>query len=843
MNRKNKSYFKVVFLFFSFLATLSMATIMQANSINELETESDVQVKNLERTNVQIFNITSTVNDSSINTVSDFDVAESGLILNNSQEGADTQLSGHIEGNTNLLNGVAKVIILEVNSKKPSTVNGPIEVAGSNAQVILSNPSGVICNSCGFLSANRAILTTGSLIIKDNTIDGYKVEKGNISINKGATFNSVVKNIDFIARNIYIDGIIDVNESDVRVTTGANQVNAENDKAIVIAGSGIASKYSLQVVKDAELKAKSLKFIGTENKAPLQNYGKLGAKEGGVNIVHSGILQNDKGKILTKGDIDISLDGGISNITGNIKSSRTITIDTKGQKFSNIDGSDISSLGTVSINSGALNNYASYIASDDILNIQTNGNEITNSSTIGANLGLASKNEMTISSGLFSNKKGQIKSTGDINFNTNNKNFNNVDSTIDTAENINLNSGALNNNQSRLRSVKKITINTNGNALKNSGLTADTDSDDSLGILSGEDGMSVTIAGLTNDKAIIATEGNMEFVNKGKISNQWGQIKSGGFLTFTSDSIDNLYGGLAAKKGADVTIDKTLDNNFGVVFLEGETSIIKTPYVNNHKGVIKGDSINIKTNKFNNTSGLIVTQVDLDIDSPEVTNNNSSGYQTEMGFYVGQPDQIGGVISKGNIVLKGDKLTSSSGRIITENGNLNINYKTVDNSKGLMVSKKEAFITSETFTNNHGTLYGKEKLKLNTNKLSNTGSGTVEDNNLDGVVASDGTTDITISTDFENKGMISGIKELLVNVNGKYTNGSKSFMSGENSFNLNVTGNVINNGTLNSTKISSITGKDITNEKSGVIVGRDGVKINSSGTYSNKGKVVGQLID
>ncbi|EKT61990.1 filamentous hemagglutinin N-terminal domain-containing protein [Providencia burhodogranariea] len=841
MNRKNKSYFKLVFLFFSFIATLSMATIMQANSINELE--SDEQIKNLEKANVQIFNIASTINDGSLNTVDSFDVTESGTILNNSKDGADTQLSGHIDGNSNLSNGVAKVIVLEVNSKNPSTVNGLVEVAGSNAQVILSNPSGIICNSCGFLSANRVVLTTGSLSVKNNTVDGYKVEKGNIAINNGATFNSVIKNIDLIARNIFIDGIIDVNSSEVRITTGANQVNAENDQAIAITGSGATSKYSFQIVKDAELNTKSLKFIGTENKSPLQIYGKLGAEEGGINIVHSGILQNEKGKISTKGDVNISLDGGISNITGKIKSSKTITIDTKGQKFSNIDGSDISSLGTVSINSGALTNYASYIASDNLLNIQTNGNEITNSSTIGANLGLASTNGITINSGLFSNKKGKIESNGNIDFNTNNKNFNNIDSTIDTAENINLNSGIFNNNQSRLRSIKKVTINTNGNTLKNDGLTADTDSDDSLGILSGEGGMSITISGLTNDKAIIATEGNMDFVNKGKISNQWGHIKSGGFLNFTSESIDNLYGGLAAKQGADVTIEKTLDNNFGVVFLEGENSTIKTPYVNNHKGVIKGDSINIKTNKFNNTSGLIVTQVDLDIDSAEVTNNNSSGYRPEMGFYIGQPDQIGGVISKGNIILKGDKLTSSSGRIITEKGNLDINYKTVDNSRGLIASKKEAFITSETFTNNHGTLYGKEKLKLNTNKLSNTGSGTVEDNNLDGVIASDGMTEITISTDFENKGMISGIKELLINVNGKYTNGSKSFMSGENGFNLRVTGNVINNGTLNSTKISSITGKDITNEKSGVIVGRDGVKIDSSGSYTNKGKVVGQIIE
>ncbi|MDM3620948.1 hypothetical protein O9421_18460, partial [Proteus mirabilis] len=74
------------------------------------------------------------------------------------------------------------------------------------------------------------------------------------------------------------------------------------------------------------------------------------------------------------------------------------------------------------------------------------------------------------------------------------KDFNNIDAYIDASGDISINSGAKNNTHSRLRSVTRVEIDTNGKALKNTGMTADTASDDSVGILSGLDGMTGNIA-------------------------------------------------------------------------------------------------------------------------------------------------------------------------------------------------------------------------------------------------------------------------------------------------------------------------------------------------------------
>ncbi|MDM3747405.1 filamentous hemagglutinin N-terminal domain-containing protein [Proteus mirabilis] len=542
MNRKKIVSFKINLLVFSVLSTLNMATVVQADPSAHIVVQQ--QQKN---SSVDILNIAAAINGYSSNSLTSFDVSEAGLILNNSPDGADTQLSGHIDGNSNLSSGAAKEITLEVNAKKAITLNGPVEVAGTKARVILSNPAGIICSSCNFLSADRVVLTTGKVNTQNDTVDSYKVEKGNITVKGNATFDKSAQQIDLIARNVSIETPLDASGINVNVITGANEVKAQDNTVVAQKPTGVASKYSLQIVKNAGVRSSSLKFIGTEANSPLKNNGNVETAGGGIELIHSGALDNNKGNFLSEGDIYFAFDKGVTNSTGEIQSTKTISIETKEAKVDNISGGNISADGNVTINSGEFKNNASYIASKDKLDIQTNGKPITNTATVGEGVGISATNGIKINSGLFNNKEGEINSKSVIDINTNLKDFNNIDAYIDASGDISINSGAMNNTHSRLRSVTRVEIDTNGKALKNTGMTADTASDDSLGILSGLDGMTVNIAGLNNDQGIIATDGDMNFTNKGDITNKWGHIKSGGYLTFSSDKIKNLYGGLALR--------------------------------------------------------------------------------------------------------------------------------------------------------------------------------------------------------------------------------------------------------------------------------------------------------
>ncbi|NAU78293.1 hemagglutinin, partial [Klebsiella pneumoniae] len=203
------------------------------------------------------------------------------------------------------------------------------------------------------------------------------------------------------------------------------------------------------IVKNAGVRSSSLKFIGTEANSPLKNNGNVETAGGGIELIHSGALDNNKGNFLSEGDIYFAFDKGVTNSTGEIQSTKTISIETKEAKVDNISGGNISADGNVIINSGEFKNNASYIASKDKLDIQTNGKPITNTATVGEGVGISATNGIKINSGLFNNKEGQINSKSVIDINTNLKDFNNIDAYIDASGDISINSGAMNNTHSR----------------------------------------------------------------------------------------------------------------------------------------------------------------------------------------------------------------------------------------------------------------------------------------------------------------------------------------------------------------------------------------------------------
>ncbi|NTI07192.1 filamentous hemagglutinin N-terminal domain-containing protein, partial [Agrobacterium rhizogenes] len=97
------------------------------------------------------------------NKFSDFNVGTPGLILNNFKgEVGTSNLGGATPGNPNLnSSSPASIILNEVTSSNRSALNGPTEVFGGRADVIVANPNGITCNGCGFINTPHATLTTG----------------------------------------------------------------------------------------------------------------------------------------------------------------------------------------------------------------------------------------------------------------------------------------------------------------------------------------------------------------------------------------------------------------------------------------------------------------------------------------------------------------------------------------------------------------------------------------------------------------------------------------------------------------------------------------------------------
>ncbi|MGA9618599.1 MAG: filamentous hemagglutinin N-terminal domain-containing protein [Serratia proteamaculans] len=164
------------------------------------------------------------------NTFSQFDVDKKGVIINNSRSNVQTQLGGMVAANPNMAKGEARVILNEVNSRDPSQLNGYIEVAGKKAQVIIANPSGITCDGCGFINANRATLTTGKPVFNGDYVSGYQVDGGEISITGDGMDSTRQDYTDIIARSVKVNAGVWAN--DLKVVTGRNQVDTTNETVV-----------------------------------------------------------------------------------------------------------------------------------------------------------------------------------------------------------------------------------------------------------------------------------------------------------------------------------------------------------------------------------------------------------------------------------------------------------------------------------------------------------------------------------------------------------------------------------------------------------------------------------
>ncbi|MFT3759167.1 hemagglutinin repeat-containing protein [Thauera sp.] len=230
------------------------------------------------------------------NSYAQFDVQAQGAILNNSRGNVQSQLGGWLQGNPWLAAGDARVILNEVISASPSQLLGYVEVAGRPAQVVIANPAGLTCDGCGFINASRATLTTGTPILNGGQLDGYRVEGGSVRITGAGLDSSGAGYTDIIARAVEANAGLWAQS--LKITAGANVVDAGHGQAAPIAGSGEAPRFAIDVAQLGGMYAGKIHLVGTEAGVGVRNAGTLAATAGEVLITTDGQLIN-RGSVLT----------------------------------------------------------------------------------------------------------------------------------------------------------------------------------------------------------------------------------------------------------------------------------------------------------------------------------------------------------------------------------------------------------------------------------------------------------------------------------------------------------------------------------------------------------------
>ncbi|SFN52119.1 filamentous hemagglutinin [Izhakiella capsodis] len=197
------------------------------------------------------------------NRYSQFDVEQHGLILNNAHQNVQTQLDGRVAKKPWLAGAEARVIVNEVNSRDPSQLNGFIEVAGREAEVVIANPAGITCNGCGFINANRATLATGQPQMQNGQLTRYVIDRGEIAINGTGMDSSAQDYTDIIARTVKVN--VRLSAQNLRITTGRNRVNVAHQKISSQQDDNpLTPQLALDVPSLGGMYAGKIRLIGTE---------------------------------------------------------------------------------------------------------------------------------------------------------------------------------------------------------------------------------------------------------------------------------------------------------------------------------------------------------------------------------------------------------------------------------------------------------------------------------------------------------------------------------------------------------------------------------------------------
>ena len=162
----------------------------------------------------------------SLNQYQQFNIDPVGLILNNSLMVGTSLTGGNVQANPNLNGRTASVIVNQVTSTGnayASLLNGPLEVFGAPAAVVIANPNGITTRGAGFTNTIGVTLSTGApqflsgvggsatdfanaKALGYNVTGGHLQIEGNAGVNgPGAGIEGTVGTIDLIGETIGIN--------------------------------------------------------------------------------------------------------------------------------------------------------------------------------------------------------------------------------------------------------------------------------------------------------------------------------------------------------------------------------------------------------------------------------------------------------------------------------------------------------------------------------------------------------------------------------------------------------------------------------------------------------------
>nr|WP_252322787.1 hemagglutinin repeat-containing protein [Escherichia coli] len=669
------------------------------------------------------------------NTYSQFDVSHQGVILNNSHKNVQTQLGGMVAGNPWLAKGEARIILNEVNSRNPSQLNGFVEVAGKKAQVVIANPAGISCDGCGFINANRATLTTGQPQMKNGSLTGFSVERGEIQITGKGMDASRTDYTDIIARSVKINAGIWA--QDLKVTTGRNNVDiAHGQTEKKAADASSQPQVALDVSSLGGMYAGKIRLVGTETGVGVRNAGHIGAQAGAVTLTADGRIENS-GSISAKTDVHLATtrelhnsgsvyagqdtqiqSDGVFTHTGSVASRRNTRIQTArltGGERSLLaagvkDDGRLAVAGNLTVSTtGELAAHGQVLSGGD-MQLKGQGLDLSNSRIQGQHTGLDA------GSGNLSTQNAQL-SAGTLSARTAGQ-FSNNGGTVN-ADTLQISAQSLSNRKGSLiqTGTGDFSLNLPGGV------------DNREGLLAANGAVRLDALSLDNRRGKVqaAQSGSLQVKTTGAVDNQQGRLLASRDILINTQALNNDNGLISAAAGTGrIKTQQAVSNTEGRMESAGRLGI-SAGSLNNHQGTVVSDGLSVTLDgALDNTSGRLLSQKTLSVSGSELVSDDGliqSGSDMTLDVQNGvlsnrNTKTRGGISSAGTLTVRAGMLNNQQGFMAGQK-DMTLNAVTLDNRQGVLGSQASLQISSGTLMNQKGALKAGTDMLLSGGDVSN----------------------------------------------------------------------------------------------------------------------------
>ncbi|EHW5355514.1 hemagglutinin repeat-containing protein [Salmonella enterica] len=669
------------------------------------------------------------------NTYSQFDVGNKGVILNNAHNNVQTQLGGMVAGNPWLAKGEARIILNEVNSRNPSQLNGFVEVAGKKAQVVIANPAGISCDGCGFINANRATLTTGQPQMKNGSLTGFSVERGEIQVTGKGMDASRTDYTDIIARSVKINAGIWA--QDLKVTTGRNNVDIAHGQIEKKTGDVSSQpQMALDVASLGGMYAGKIRLVGTETGVGVRNAGHIGAQAGAVTLTADGRIENsgsisaktdvhlvttrelhNSGSVYAGQDTQIQSDGVFTH-TGSVASRRNTRIQTArltGGERSLLaagvkDDGRLAAAGNLTVSTtGELAAHGQVLSGGD-MQLKGQGLDLSNSRIQGQHT------ELDATSGNLSTQNAQL-SAGTLAARTAGQ-FSNNGGTIN-ADTLQISAQSLSNHKGKL-----IQTGTGDFSLSLPGSV-----DNREGLLAANGAVRLDALSLDNRRGKVqaAQSGSLQVKTTGAVDNRQGSLIASRDIRIDTQALNNDNGLISAAAGTgEIKTRQAVSNTEGRMESAGRLDI-SAGSLNNRKGAVVSDGLSVTLDgALDNTSGRLLSQKTLSVSGSELVSDDGliqSGSDMTLDVQDGvlsnrNTKTRGGISSAGTLTVRAGMLNNQQGFMVGQK-DMTLNAGTLDNRQGVLGSQASLQISSGTLMNQKGALKAGTDMLLSGGDVSN----------------------------------------------------------------------------------------------------------------------------